>query len=187
MASCPDNSVFVAGLFLHCPCKNLATRDHALFRLVNLLKVLYGVTEPVLSCENQAGSRWAVGVTYCHCVAAFADPMYCIWALTYCGHWQSDSDCCRKIWSGHVSIRYPYELEAELCFFCPKPETVLAVTFWKVHRASPFCKDDQFVELAILSGNIIQFCEYQLIHQNLPLWYLQVSNAAAMHSNQCKL
>jgi hypothetical protein len=97
MASCPDNSVFVAVLFLHCPCKNLATRDHALFRLVNLLKVLYGVTEPVLSCENQAGSRWAAGVTYCHCVAAFADPMYCIWALTYCGHWQSDSDCCRKM------------------------------------------------------------------------------------------
>jgi len=81
---------------------------------------------------------------HCHCVVAFTDPMYCIWAVTYCGHWQSVFDCCCKIWSGHVSIRYPYPYELKTgLFFFPylKLETVkrvkgsvLAVTFWKAHR-----------------------------------------------------
>jgi len=134
MASWPDNSVFVAGLFFHCPCKNLATRDHALFRLVNVLECFVWGNR-VSPVRTKRAARWAVWVTYCHCVAAFADPMYCIWAVTYCGHWQSDSDCCRKIWSGHVSIRYPYELETGLCFiFLSETWNRSMLTFRKEHR-----------------------------------------------------
>lgn len=97
------------------------------------------------------------------CMVALANPMYCIWAVTYCGHWHSDCDCCCKIWSVHHSSILMDLKVGEFLLFIKTLNSKQWTVSWQLIELHISVGDVLFVELTLWFF-FFNFYDYKSVH-----------------------